>query len=107
MLRTVHPSLAAPSTVPVRTAKAVAIASLALAVLTGCEKPAVSWVDERPVATEDPSPLSHPPMVALDSTMRDTSATAELLRLQDVLREIYARIKAGNAKPEEVTPWRP
>ena len=27
--------------------------------------------------------------------------------LQDVLREIYARIKAGNAKPEEVTPWRP
>lgn len=27
--------------------------------------------------------------------------------LQDVLREIHARIKAGNAKPEEVTPWRP
>ncbi len=91
MLRTVHPSLAAPSSVLVRTAKAVAIASLALAALTGCEKPAVSWVDERPVATEDPSPLSHPPMVAFDSTMRDTSATAELLRLQDVLRETNAR----------------
>jgi GTP-binding protein len=27
--------------------------------------------------------------------------------LQDVLREIYKRVKAGKAKPVEVTPWRP
>ncbi len=55
-----------------------------------CEKAAVRWLDETPVATTDPSPYTHPPFVTIDSTMRDTSPTADALLVQDLLRETTA-----------------
>ncbi len=40
--------------------------------------------------TTDPSPLTHPPFVIIDSTMRDSSPTADRLLVQDLLRETTA-----------------
>ncbi len=57
---------------------------------TACEKAALSWADERPVATSEASPYTNPPFVVIDSTMRDTSQTADLLLTQDLLRETSA-----------------
>lgn len=62
-----------------------------LLLASACEAPAVSWVDDAAVATADPSPLTHPPVVAIDSTMRESAPTASLLQLQDLLRETSAQ----------------
>jgi len=58
--------------------------------VTGCEEAAVSWSDEAPQATSAPSPLAHPPFVAIDSTMRDGAPAAEFLLVQDLMREAGA-----------------
>jgi hypothetical protein len=55
-----------------------------------CEAPAVRWIDEVAMATSEPSPLTHPPLVTIDSTMRDTSATADRLLVDDLVRETTA-----------------
>lgn len=55
-----------------------------------CETPAVVWLDEAPVATSSPSPLAHPPFVAMDSAMTDGTPAAEFLLVQDLLREAGA-----------------
>jgi len=50
----------------------------------------VSWADDAAVATTDPSPLTHPVVVPIDSAMRESVPTAPLLQLQDLLRETRA-----------------
>lgn len=57
---------------------------------TACEKPAVAWLDDAPVATSAPSPLAHPPFVPFDSAMRDDAAGADFLLVQDLMREAGA-----------------
>lgn len=62
--------------------------ALALALgVTGCEKPAVRWVDADAVATNLPSPLVYPPYVATDSTLDASSPYADFLLTQDRWRE--------------------
>lgn len=61
-----------------------------LSAASACQAPAVSWVDEAAVATNDPSPLTNPAVVPIDSSMRDSAPTAPLQQLQDLLRETRA-----------------
>ena len=69
--------------------RSLAFGALLLAVVA-CEAPPVRWVDDVPMPTTDPSPLTHPPFVVIDSTMRDSSSTADRLLVQDLLRETTA-----------------
>gem|GEM_PF-1475502 len=69
--------------------RSLAFGALLLAV-AACEVPPVRWVDDVPMPTTDPSPLTHPPFVVIDSTMRDSSSTADRLLVQDLLRETTA-----------------
>ncbi|MDQ8168258.1 MAG: hypothetical protein P3B76_09720 [Gemmatimonadota bacterium] len=63
--------------------------SLALLLaVTACEQPVVAWVDPEAEATPLPSPLVFPPSVAPDSTLVATSAYADFLLTQDLLREV-------------------
>jgi len=62
----------------------------ALVALTACEAPAVVWLDATPQSTDAPSPLAHPPVVPMDSSMRDGTAQSEFLLVQDLLREAGA-----------------
>src|SRR6187399_1022534 len=62
----------------------------ALTFAIACEEPAVTWVDAEAQATASPSPLAHPPVVPIDSAMRDGSPNAEFLLVQDLLREAGA-----------------
>ena len=55
-----------------------------------CEKSVVAWVDDTPQSTAAPSPLAHPPFVAIDSTMRDGTPESEFLLVQDLMREAGA-----------------
>jgi hypothetical protein len=65
---------------------------LALAVLLGaCDtQQAVAWADDAAVASNAPSPLAHPPVVPIDSTMRDGAPEAEFQRASDLLRDAGA-----------------
>ena len=65
-------------------------AGSALALAVACEDPAVTWADTEPQTTPSPSPLAHPPLVPIDSSMRDGSPNAEFLLVQDLLREAGA-----------------
>lgn len=65
-------------------------AGAALSLGTACERPAVAWVDAEPQSTTAPSPLAHPPVVPIDSVMRDGTPQAEFLLVQDLLREAGA-----------------
>ncbi len=58
--------------------------------VAGCEDAAVRWSDTAPQASGAPSPLAHPPFVAIDSTMRDGAPAAEFLLVQDLMREAGA-----------------
>ncbi len=66
------------------------VAGAALSLVTACEQSAVSWVDADPESSTAPSPLAHPPIVPIDSTMRDGTPPAEFLLVQDLLREAGA-----------------
>ncbi len=70
--------------------RCTAVLSLTVVPIGACAGPAVSWIDDAPVATADPSPLAQTPAVAIDSAMRDGAPTAALLALQDLLRETNA-----------------
>ena len=86
-----------------RPAHAAVLAALSLLALIGCEKPAVAWVDSTPVASAAPSPLAHPPLVPIDSTMRDATPESEFLRSSDLMREagaITLLAQSLNAMPE-------
>lgn len=86
-----HPALRTRFTARTASRGAVSVLLLvAIASATACEKPAVRWLDDVPQATDDPSPYTHPPFVTIDSTMRDSSATADALLVQDMLRETTA-----------------
>ena len=61
-----------------------------LLTMSACDAPAVSWVDDAAIITTDPSPLTHPPVVVIDSTLRDSAPMAETLLVQDLLREATA-----------------
>ena len=61
-----------------------------LVIAVACEEPAVTWADTEAQATASPSPLAHPPVVPIDSSMRDGSPNAEFLLVQDLLREAGA-----------------
>ncbi len=65
-------------------------ALVAFLVVTGCEPAAVRWSDTVPQPSSAPSPLAHPPFVAIDSTMRDGAPEAEFLLVQDLMREAGA-----------------
>ena len=60
------------------------------AAASACQAPAVSWADEAAVATNDPSPLTNPALVPIDSSMCESAPTAPLQQLQDLLRETRA-----------------
>lgn len=60
------------------------------AVATACEKTAVVWLDDAPVASSAPSPLAHPPFVPMDSSMLAGTPEAEFLLVQDLMREAGA-----------------
>jgi hypothetical protein len=62
----------------------------ALAFAVACEEPAVIWADTEAQTTASPSPIAHPPLVPIDSSMRDGSPNAEFLLVQDLLREAGA-----------------
>ena len=62
----------------------------ALSLATACEQAAVSWADANPERSTAPSPLAHPPIVPIDSTMRDGTPHAEFLLVQDLMREAGA-----------------
>ncbi len=64
-----------------------ALLCAAVALLSACESSAVSWADERAVVTSAQSPLMNPPVVVIDSTLRDGTPMAELLLVQDLLRD--------------------
>lgn len=66
------------------------VLTLAVALATACEEPAVVWADASPQATTAPSPLAHPPLVPIDSSMRDGTPDAEFLLVQDLMREAGA-----------------
>jgi hypothetical protein len=72
-----------------RNGRTLLLATAALA-STGCATPALDWIDEAPARTGMPSPLAHPPYVAPDSTLADSSALAAFLLTQDRLREAGA-----------------
>ncbi len=73
-----------------RQARRSALLCLALLAASACESPAVSWADAAAIATTDPSPLSVPAVVPIDSAMRDSAPAAPLLQLQDLMRETSA-----------------
>ncbi|MBL0169804.1 MAG: hypothetical protein IPP90_03595 [Gemmatimonadaceae bacterium] len=66
------------------------LAAAALVLATACEQPAVSWVDADSENSSAPSPLAHPPIVPIDSTMNDGTPQAEFLLVQDLMREAGA-----------------
>ena len=65
-------------------------AGSALAFAAACEEPAVTWADAEAQTTASPSPIAHPPVVPIDSAMRDGTPSAEFLLVQDLLREAGA-----------------
>ncbi|MEQ1690481.1 MAG: hypothetical protein ABMA00_04300 [Gemmatimonas sp.] len=66
------------------------VAAMSLIMATACERAAVSWADADPENSTAPSPLAHPPIVPIDSTMHDGSPQAEFLLVQDLMREAGA-----------------
>ena len=66
-------------------------------VLTACAEPNAAWVDAEPAATGAPSPLAHPPAVAIDTTMQDGTPQAEFLLMQDLMREAGANAMLAGA----------
>ena len=58
--------------------------------LAACDKPNAAWLDAEPTATGAPSPLAHPPVAPLDTTLQDGTPQAEFLLVQDLMREAGA-----------------
>ncbi len=84
-------SLAHPASRVVRALLLAGTTAGAAVIFAGCDRSPLIWVDDAPVRTTMPSPLAHPPYVAVDSTVADSSALAAFLLTQDRLREAGAQ----------------
>ncbi len=62
-----------------------------------CDKPNAVWLDSEATATGAPSPLAHPPVVPLDTTLQDGTPQAEFLLVQDLMREAGANTMLAGA----------
>ncbi len=70
---------------------AAAAGALALSSLAACEKPAITWADKAAVTTTFPSPLVHPPLEPMDSSVTAGSEESRFFLTQDLLREVGAQ----------------